>query len=130
MTRTIETHKHNICNEHITVEAQDGPGPGGASHKYILKGPDKDFGGGVGVAAQFGVNLRFQNGPIAEVGVNGITNESLLAVVLDRLEGFQSGEYRCRENALAITKIEEAMHWLLHRTRQRESRGVEGTHKV
>jgi hypothetical protein len=62
--------------------------------------------------------------------VNGITNEVLLAIVLDRLNGFQQGEFKSRENALAITKIEEAMHWLHHRTREREARGVEGTHKV
>jgi len=43
------------------------------------------------------------------------------------LRSFQAGPYACRENALALTKIEEAMHWLNHRTAERQARGVEGT---
>ena len=74
--------------------------------------------------------MRFQNGPIGEFGVNGISNEALLAIVEDRLKGFQSGDYACRENALALTKLQEAMMWLHSRTRARVARGVEGTHQV
>lgn len=76
--------------------------------------------------------LAFQNGPVKEngEGVNGITHEVLLAVVIDRLQGFQSGPYKNRENAVALTKLEEALMWLHKRTRDREARGVEGTHKV
>lgn len=72
--------------------------------------------------------VRFQNGPIKEVGTNGVTHEALLAIVEDRLIGFQSGPYACRENAVALTKIQEAMMWLQKRTRDRLARGVEGTH--
>ena len=116
--KELRTHKTNPVNEALTVAAIDEPGPGGAHHVYRIDG----YGGTC--------NLSFQNGPINEVGTNGITNEALLAVVLDRLEAFQAGPYKCRENALAITKLEEAMHWLHHRTRLREQRGVEGTHQV
>jgi hypothetical protein len=70
--------------------------------------------------------LVFQNGPIAESGPNGISNEVLLAIVIDRLECFQKGQFACRENALALTKLQEAVHWLHHRTRERLARGVEG----
>jgi len=72
--------------------------------------------------------VLFQNGPINEVGVNGITQEVLLAIVADRLRSFQAGPFSCRENALALTKIEEAMHWLQQRTIRRMRAGVEGTH--
>jgi hypothetical protein len=72
-------------------------------------------------------DVRFQDGPIQETGVNGISNEALLAIVEDRLAGFQSGQYACRENAIALTKIQEAMMWLHKRTRDRAARGVEGT---
>lgn len=106
----------------MKVVAVDGAGPGGASHEYLLTHGDE-------VQEQNTV-LKFQNGPIKEVGVNGLTDEALLAVLIDRLQGFQSGRYSCRENALALTKFEEGMHWLQHRTRQREARGVEGTHQV
>lgn len=74
--------------------------------------------------------IDFQEGPIKECGVNGVCNEDLLNMVLERLEGFQNSEFKCRENALAITKIEEALLWLRKRTMAREQRGVEGTHTV
>ena len=74
--------------------------------------------------------VKFQKGPIKESGVNGCCNEDLIAMVLDRLQSFQESPYKCRENAIAITKLEEALHWLNHRTAGREKRNVEGTHQV
>ncbi len=74
--------------------------------------------------------VDFQKGPIKENGVNGIHNEDLIAMVLCRLEGFQQSPYACRENSLAITKLEEALLWLRARTMKREKRGVEGTSTV
>lgn len=74
--------------------------------------------------------INFQEGPIKECGVNGVCNEDLMVMVLTRLEHFQRTEFSCRENALAITKIEEALMWLRKRTTGREQRGVEGTHTV
>lgn len=75
-------------------------------------------------------SIEFQRGPVKENGVNGLTNEALLAVVLHRLGVLNRPPYNCRENALAITKIEEALHWLDHRTKAREVRGVEGTQQI
>lgn len=75
-------------------------------------------------------NLNFQRGPIAELGVNGINNEDLINIVVDRLQHFQETEYKCRENALAITKLEEALLWLRCRTMRRENEGKLGTSKV
>ncbi len=74
--------------------------------------------------------VDFQEGPIKECGVNGVCNEDLIAMVICRLEHFQKSEYSCRDNALAITKLEEALLWLRKRTINRENRGIEGTHKV
>ena len=65
-----------------------------------------------------------------ECGVNGCCNEDLLNIVKVRLEGFQNSEFACRENAEALTKLEEALLWLHHRTNKRVARGVEGTHTV
>ena len=53
----------------------------------------------------------------------------LLAMVLCRLEHFQKSEFSCRENAVAITKIEEALMWLRKRTDDREARGVLGSYQ-
>lgn len=74
--------------------------------------------------------VHFQEGPIKECGVNGVCNEDLINIVICRLEHFQQSEFRCRENALAITALEEALLWLRKRTMGRENRGVEGTHTV
>lgn len=74
--------------------------------------------------------VSFQKGPIKEAGVNGAMNEDLIAMVIDRLQSFQESDFKCRENAVAITKLEEALMWLRKRTQDREDRGVEGTHKV
>ncbi len=132
--RRITTHRHNVANEHITVEAVDERGSGNANHRYDLTGFDTEGNPSAtapdGFKAAFSrIPLVFQNGPVMEAGINGITNEALLAVVIDRMQGFQSGPYACRENALALTKLEEAMHWMRARTRRREADGTEGTHK-
>lgn len=70
--------------------------------------------------------LNFQNGGLKEVGVNGITDQALIAIVLDRLRSFNDGQFRCRENSVAITKLEEALMWLEKRGNDRAKRGVEG----
>ena len=120
--RTINDHKVNPANDRIEIVVTDEPGAGGANHEYQIQiGAPTD-------PEDRTVYLSFQNGPINENGVNGITQEVLLAIVADRLRAFQAGKFACRENALALTKIEEAMQWLHARTRGRMVRGVEGTH--
>ncbi len=119
--RTLEDHKLNPANDNLTVTVADEPGQGNACHVYIISHenlPD--------------IKIIFQNGPINEDGngVNGLTHEVLLAIVADRLRGFQSGPYSCKANACALTHIEEAQHWLQQRTLERMRRGVEGTHKI
>lgn len=74
--------------------------------------------------------IDFQNGPVKENGVNGVTEENLLAIVANRLENFQSSDFACKENHLALIHIEEAIMWLKKRTAEREIRGVEGTNEV
>jgi len=133
--REIVDHKVNPANDVLRVLVADAPGSGGASHRYEITGFDTADNPSTedpqGYRSSFSrMVLLFQNGPIGEAGVNGITQEVLLAIVADRLRSFQAGPYACRENALALTKVEEALHWLHHRTRARLSRGVEGTHEV
>jgi hypothetical protein len=102
------------------VFAMDEPGQGGACHEYIVE---------TKMSQQVVGRVSFQNGPVKEHGINGCHHEDLIAIVIDRLQAFQAGEFACRENALAITKLEEAMHWLNHRTNARIARGVDGTDK-
>ena len=126
--REITTHKVNGLNDALKIVATDDPGSGGANHAYLIYADESKviLGDGVTVSA----SINFQNGPIKEAGVNGLSNEALLAVVIDRLQCFQNGPFKCRENALALTKLEEAMHWLNNRTAIRQKRGVEGAHEV
>lgn len=118
--RELTDHKVNPANDTLKIEVTDEPGAGGANHRYEISGMN------VGANRYL---ILFQNGPIGEVGVNGLTHEALIAIVVDRLRSFQAGSFACRENALALTKLEEAQHWLHHRTRARMARGVEGTHE-
>ncbi len=131
MTRLLNDHIVNPANDRIRIEVQDEPGSGGANHRYHVSG--FDAGNNPGHREPEGRDhkvILFQNGPIAEVGVNGLTQEVLLAIVADRLRSFQAGPYACRENAIALTKVDEAMLWLQKRTHDRMKRGVEGTHKA
>lgn len=131
--RVIDDHKVNPANDVLRIEVHDEPGSGGASHLYMVTGfntgtnPSCPFVERHGSPAEY-ATILFQNGPIGEVGVNGLTQEVLLAIVADRLRSFQAGPFASRENALALTKIEEAQHWLQQRTLARMRRGVEGTH--
>lgn len=132
--RQLTDHKVNPANDKIDILVVDEPGPGGANHVYQIVGYDPRTNPSASqaqyLADAVGGIVLFQNGPINEVGVNGVTHEALLAIVADRLRSFQEGPYACKANACALTHIEEAMHWLQQRTIERMRRGVEGTHTV
>lgn len=74
--------------------------------------------------------IHFQEGPIKDCGVNGVAIEDLIAMCVDRLQHFQDSKFNCRENAMAITKLEESLMWLRKRTLDREAKGIEGTNIV
>lgn len=125
---------HIGTHEHLSIDTTDAPGFGGARHRYEITGFNTEnnpsrLKGEAGEEAPSNIaTVLFQNGTISDLGWNGVTNEVLLLIVADRLRSFQGGPFSCRENALALTKIEEALHWLDHRTQARRGRGVEGTH--
>lgn len=99
-----------------------------------------------------GCEIEWQNGPLANPdgtrnAPSGAFVEGVVAAAIDRMRYYQGegkyalqgtdtvpgvtpGKFRCRQNALAITHLEEALHWLQDRTAEREGRGVEGTHQV
>lgn len=130
--REVTSHKVNGLNEALKIEVIDEPGPGGANHAYDITGFDtKENPASVdlhGYRRSFArVPIVFQNGPIHETGVNGISQEALLAIVADRLECFQAGPYACQDNAEALEHVKAAMECLHRRTKERVARGVEGT---
>jgi hypothetical protein len=72
------------------------------------------------------VTFKLQNGPIKEAGVNGCQVDTVIAAARTILDGLNK-KLPSRETALAITKLDEAIHWLKARRQDREVRGVEGT---
>ncbi len=71
------------------------------------------------------VTFVIQDGPIKEVGVNGVQIDEVIRWAKDKIAGFNKN-FPCRENALIITKLDEALLWSYERKRERESRQVEG----
>ncbi len=135
MNRKLTSHKVNGCNDGITIEVLDEPGPGGANHLYEISEFDTRTNPSAATLPSYArpgkyTMILFQNGPIPEKGTNGITHENLLAILEDRLIGFQSGPFACDENAQALHHIQEAQRILKSRTEKRIARGVEGTHTV
>lgn len=115
---TIQTE--NRLNE---VYALDEAGCGNASHSYrIVPVSNNDA---LSYPSQ---DISFQHGPRNNSdSIAGVLDTDLLEIVRDRLIGFQSGEFACRENAIALTHIEDALLWLDKRVRDRNKRGVLGT---
>lgn len=71
------------------------------------------------------IEIEFQEGGRHEVGENGCQLSEVVDLCVRELNRLDDN-YTCRENALVRTKLQEALHWLEHRTRDRVSRGVEG----
>lgn len=81
-------------------------------HYQILAGPKT-------------LTVEFQLGGVADNGVNGATNEALLAILIHRTK-FLDSKFGCDENKRAIQHMEEALCNLEVRSARRIARGVEG----
>lgn len=99
--------------------------------QYEAENHSDDNGNPAGGHVQ-GVGLRidWQDGPLGRgedrQEPNGAFVETVIAAALQRIEYYNETQFRCRENSLAITKLEEALHWLNARTNRREQQNVEG----
>lgn len=103
----------------LDVVSLDEMGPGGAYHVYEIRKLDGEVLG----------TIKFQKGNLTENGINGVFNEALLLILIDRLDCFNKGPFPSRPTAVAKTKCEEAHLWLNYRTAERRHRGVEGQDK-
>jgi hypothetical protein len=115
--REIETHKvncvNNDVNKCILLIAMDTL-TDGANSAYKAVWNDTEM------------IIPFQNGPIVSDTVHGLTDEVLLTIVADRLEGFQRGPYICAENSIALFYVQSALNALKARIIQRATRGRDG----
>lgn len=93
-------------------------------HKYELKGFESIKGNQF---LQFIEKASLLNGTELQTVNDGTTNEEVIEVLINRMNYLQS-KFPCRENAIVITKLEEALMWLEKRTSDRIKRNVEGKH--
>lgn len=108
-----------------TIYRDNKPGPGGAYHDYVVS-----FGPNFPEMDEDGIIIQFQKGPRKDPeSRRGVLDSDLLEIVRDRLRSFQAGEFSTRENACALTHIEEALMWLNRRVEDRIERGALGTMK-
>jgi hypothetical protein len=93
-------------------------------HKYLLPNFEKRE-----EYQQIQFIEKQQMGPDLVTVNDGTTNEEVLTMLIDRLK-FLNEKLASRETSVAIRKCEEALMWLNARTKERQARGVEGTHKA
>lgn len=111
-----------------TVFAVDEIGPGGANHRYVISKKDELSWSCGNNTLGLLEDIKFQKGPRSENdSIEGILDTDLLEIVRHRLQSFQAGPYSSRENAHALTHIEEALMWLNRRVEDRIERNVLGT---
>lgn len=86
-----------------------------------------------GVSTGRGFTISWQNGPLgrgeARREPNGAFVEDVIAAVIGRIEFYQASRFWCEENATALEHLKAAAEVLDQRTRDREARAVEGTHR-
>jgi hypothetical protein len=57
------------------------------------------------------ISFQLQRGAIKEAGINGCQVDAMIEAAKMIIEKFNE-KFPCRENAIAITKLQEALFWL------------------
>lgn len=120
MERQITSHTLSP-DDPLTIRAHGAPNAAGLQNRYLVTVDPRTL--PLGHSAVL-ADIRFQDGPPAVSGVNGVTIEALLAVCADRLAQHQTGAYPCVENEHALQSIRFAIEELHIRTRAHAARGV------
>jgi len=81
-----------------------------------------------------GFTIAWQDGPLVVDGErrepNGAFVEDVIAAAIGRIEFYQQSEFASDYNARALAHLHDALSALNQRTRDRQDRGVEGTHEA
>jgi hypothetical protein len=72
--------------------------------------------------------MKIQNGAIKENGINGCQIDTVIETAKIIIEELNN-KFPCRENSMAITKLDECLMWLDKRKQDRIKRDVEGFSK-
>ncbi len=87
--------------------ATDEKSSDGANHHYAfsykpsIDGPPVPMG-----------EIKFQNGPVSEAGINGISDEQVLQVLIDHVDGLAHGRIFVDQNQQAVLDLKQARSWL------------------
>lgn len=80
-----------------------------------------------------GFAIGWQNGPLVDDGerisANGAFVEDIIKAAIDRIQHYQSTRFKSGYNENALLALNRALDHLAGRTKDREARGVEGTHQ-
>lgn len=81
-----------------------------------------------------GITVEWQDGPLVVDGKRraptGAFVEDVIRIAIGRMEFYQGSRFHCIHNSVALGNLYAALEVLTERTRDREARGVEGTHNV
>lgn len=117
MEKLSTIQKRENLNMVLVVGEQ---GNGGAYHEYLITEASEP-------RAVYSC-IKFQNGARKlQDSIHGVLDTDLLEIVRHRLQCFQKGDFATRENAIALTHIEEALMWMNRRVEDRIERNVLGT---
>ena len=130
MEKLSTIQKREKLNDVYTISDK---GNGGANHDYLICAlgsaeiTDNDYSISVNPGDIMGA-VHFQNGARKlDDSIHGVLDTDLLEIVRHRLQAFQAGPFNSRENAVALTHIEEALMWMNRRVEDRIERNVLGT---
>lgn len=69
------------------------------------------------------IDFQFQHGPIATAGFNGLQNEELIELLMERLKALDL-RLPCSENENALMSLRSALFWLEERRKLRRDQGL------
>lgn len=119
-----EAERPSILNQAITIMAEEPQDEGAPTlYRIQLRLPVKAS------SDSLEIDLLFQRGAVGADGsnVNGISDESLMEVLINRLRAFQAGPWACETQAAALEHLKKALAALELRTTRRQEADVEGT---
>lgn len=123
MSRTLTTHHDGLgLNDLVIIHCDErDPDAGNASHQY-------GFWMDLEPRPQLVGQLQFQHGPrSAGTSIPGLLDPAVLAVLIDRYEGFQTSQYACPENDEVLGHLRAALGAMTARANRRAHAGTLGT---
>lgn len=120
----MRTVYFNPASRNLVSDDTD-PKAGGMAHHYFINDIWQDGSSADQPPIRLG-EVKFQHGPVKEVGKNGLQHADLYRVLIDRLECAQAGPFACEENAEQLDLVRRALFSDEARTARRVSAGTEG----